>query len=73
MEKTQSDQPEKCSKCNNFPEDILMLACGHDLCLLCAAKVFHKASEAKYTKQTNVSIKKYLYFPLNFNKKGHSM
>ena len=55
MEKTQSDQPEKCSKCTNFPEDILMLACGHDLCLLCAAKVFQK-SEAKYSRPNSVKF-----------------
>lgn len=31
------DQPQPCTKCNNLPEDILMLACSHDLCLNCAA------------------------------------
>eukprot|EP00828_Plagiopyla_frontata_P004391 TRINITY_DN11570_c0_g1_i1.p1 TRINITY_DN11570_c0_g1~~TRINITY_DN11570_c0_g1_i1.p1 ORF type:complete len:274 (-),score=38.78 TRINITY_DN11570_c0_g1_i1:46-867(-) len=36
----QNDQPEKCSRCQEFPEDILMLTCNHDLCLLCAATVF---------------------------------
>ncbi|CAD8195008.1 unnamed protein product [Paramecium octaurelia] len=30
----------KCSKCLNVPDDILMLTCSHDLCLLCAAKSF---------------------------------
>ena len=29
--------PQPCKKCNNLPEDILMLACSHDLCLNCAA------------------------------------
>lgn len=30
-------EPQSCYKCNRLPEDILMLACGHDLCLECAA------------------------------------
>ncbi|CAK59010.1 unnamed protein product (macronuclear) [Paramecium tetraurelia] len=30
----------KCSKCSKVPDDILMLTCSHDLCLLCAAKSF---------------------------------
>ena len=63
MEKTQSDQPEKCSKCSNFPEDILMLACGHDLCLLCAAKVFQK-TESKHSRPN--SVKHFSIFPLIF-------
>lgn len=29
--------PQTCTKCNSLPEDILMLACSHDLCLNCAA------------------------------------
>lgn len=29
--------PQTCTKCNTLPEDILMLACAHDLCLNCAA------------------------------------
>lgn len=53
MEKSSIDQPEKCSKCGNFPEDILMLACSHDLCLLCAAKVFQK-SDSRYSRNSNV-------------------
>jgi hypothetical protein len=45
-------QAEKCALCNNYPgtstidklkDDILMLACNHDLCLNCAAKVFHES------------------------------
>lgn len=31
-------EPQSCYKCNDLPEDILMLACNHDLCLECAAK-----------------------------------
>lgn len=35
-----ADEPEKCAKCGQYPEDILMLSCNHDLCLNCAAVVF---------------------------------
>lgn len=31
-------EPQSCYKCNTLPEDILMLACTHDLCLTCAAE-----------------------------------
>ncbi len=30
-------EPQTCTKCGTLPEDILMLACNHDLCLNCAA------------------------------------
>ncbi|CAD8095977.1 unnamed protein product [Paramecium sonneborni] len=30
----------KCSKCLKVPDDILMLTCSHDLCLICAARSF---------------------------------
>ncbi len=52
MDKEAIDQPEKCSKCSCFPEDILMLACSHDLCLNCAAKTLQK-SENKFSRQPN--------------------
>jgi hypothetical protein len=32
--------PQCCAKCKDFPEDILMLSCSHDLCLPCAAQRF---------------------------------
>ena len=35
-------QPENCAKCGSLPEDILMLTCNHDLCLLCSAKNYHR-------------------------------
>jgi hypothetical protein len=31
---------EKCFACDTIPDDILMLACNHDLCLKCAANSF---------------------------------
>lgn len=31
-------EPQSCYKCSDLPEDILMLACSHDLCLDCAAE-----------------------------------
>lgn len=32
-----ANEPQRCIKCHKIPEDILMLACSHDLCLDCAA------------------------------------
>ena len=29
--------PQLCTKCKKLPEDILMLACSHDICLPCSA------------------------------------
>ena len=48
------DQPQPCTKCKKLPEDILMLACGHDLCLDCAAD--RLAFEMKKKKPANVSL-----------------
>jgi hypothetical protein len=31
------EEPQACTKCGYTPEDILMLSCGHDLCLHCAS------------------------------------
>lgn len=44
--------PQSCTKCNNLPEDILMLACSHDLCLNCASD--RLAFEMKKKKNANV-------------------
>lgn len=44
--------PQSCTKCSCFPEDILMLACSHDLCLNCAAD--RLAFEMKKKKNANV-------------------
>ena len=38
----ESSQPENCAKCGSLPEDILMLTCNHDLCLVCSAKNYHR-------------------------------
>ena len=48
------DQPQPCTKCKNLPEDILMLACGHDLCLDCASD--RLAFEMKKKKPANVFL-----------------
>lgn len=45
--------PQTCTKCNTLPEDILMLACSHDLCLNCAAD--RLAFEMKKKKPASVS------------------
>lgn len=34
------ENPDICSNCGNLPQDILMLACNHDLCLDCSANIF---------------------------------
>lgn len=44
--------PQSCTKCSCFPEDILMLACSHDLCLNCASD--RLAFEMKKKKNANV-------------------
>ncbi len=46
------DQPQPCTKCKKLPEDILMLACSHDLCLDCASD--RLAFEMKKKKPANV-------------------
>lgn len=46
--------PQTCTKCNNLPEDILMLACSHDLCLNCASD--RLAFELKKKKPATVFI-----------------
>ncbi|CAD8181025.1 unnamed protein product [Paramecium pentaurelia] len=40
----------KCSKCLKVPDDILMLTCNHDLCLLCAAKSFSQQQSKRNKK-----------------------
>ena len=57
------DQPQPCTKCNNLPEDILMLACGHDLCLNCASERLN--FELKKRKPANVHFK-INYFRVSF-------
>lgn len=49
---SQMDQPQPCTKCKKLPEDILMLACSHDLCLDCASE--RLAFEMKKKKGANV-------------------
>lgn len=47
------EDPQACTKCGCMPEDILMLACNHDLCLNCASD--RLAFEMKKNKNTNVT------------------
>lgn len=47
------EDPQACTKCGCMPEDILMLACSHDLCLNCASD--RLAFEMKKNKNANVS------------------
>ena len=48
------ENPDICSSCGNLPQDILMLACNHDLCLDCSAKLFCKQKD--YQIQSFVKI-----------------
>jgi hypothetical protein len=54
------DQPQPCTKCNTLPEDILMLACSHDLCLNCAADRLN--FEMKKRKPANVPLNNLFIF-----------
>jgi hypothetical protein len=49
-----NQEPQSCTKCGCMPEDILMLACSHDLCLNCASD--RLAFEMKKNKNANVSV-----------------
>ncbi len=51
------EQPQPCTKCHNLPEDILMLACSHDLCLNCASERLN--FEMKKRKPANVIFLNY--------------
>lgn len=51
--------PQTCTKCSCLPEDILMLACSHDLCLNCAAD--RLAFEMKKTKKANSIVCEFCY------------
>ncbi len=46
------ETPQPCTKCNTLPDDILLLACSHDLCLNCAAE--RLSFEMKKKKPANV-------------------
>lgn len=48
------NEPQRCIKCHKIPEDILMLACSHDLCLDCAAE--RLSFELKKKKTANVML-----------------
>ena len=37
-----SAQSVNCAKCGQLPEDILILTCDHNLCLICAARNLQK-------------------------------
>lgn len=62
------DQPQPCTKCKKLPEDILMLACSHDLCLDCASE--RLSFEMKKKKNANVRKERYRASPARFATKG---
>lgn len=51
--------PQSCTKCSSLPEDILMLACSHDLCLNCASD--RLAFEMKKKKNANSIVCEFCY------------
>lgn len=61
--------PQTCTKCSSLPEDILMLACSHDLCLNCASD--RLAFELKKKKNANVSIWPFRVLSVNSVMKEH--
>ncbi|KRX06085.1 hypothetical protein PPERSA_09697 [Pseudocohnilembus persalinus] len=48
METEFDQQAQQCSLCENFPDDILMLACNHDLCLQCAASSYYQEHDQQF-------------------------
>jgi hypothetical protein len=44
-----------CAKCGRHPDDILILSCDHNLCLLCAAKNMRR-EQAKGAHTYHVTI-----------------
>ena len=66
----QQEDPQACTKCGCMPEDILMLACSHDLCLNCASD--RLAFEMRKNKNTNVySLLSRQLFVKSVTKKPH--
>lgn len=66
------EDPQACTKCGCMPEDILMLACSHDLCLNCASD--RLAFEMRKNKNTNVNSGSLrLLFVRSAMKKHHLM
>ena len=50
------EDPQACTKCGCMPEDILMLACAHDLCLNCASdRLAFEMKKAKNPQTVNVT------------------
>ena len=57
-EEASNEEAFACAKCGTAHEDILILGCDHNLCLLCAAKNLQR-EEAKSTHKYQVYI--YIY------------
>ena len=47
------EQPPSCTRCGIVPEEMLVLSCGHNLCIDCASRNFRR-EQAKSKIQTNV-------------------
>eukprot|EP00347_Sterkiella_histriomuscorum_P002534 403367782 len=51
----ETDQTLVCAKCHNSPDDLLILTCDHNLCLMCASKNLQRESKkAAHSFQTVV-------------------
>lgn len=48
------DQLEFCGRCRQYPENILMLSCSHDLCLDCAAQVFDSPENSQAREKSGI-------------------
>ena len=44
------DKPSHCFKCKKTPDDILMLECSHDICLLCAGELLNQSKQKENDK-----------------------
>lgn len=44
----------ECAKCGENPEDVLILTCGHDLCLDCAAINLHDQEQKQQNSYATV-------------------
>jgi Zinc finger, C3HC4 type (RING finger) len=46
-----------CAKCEDNPDDILILTCEHNLCLTCAAKNLHEQEQKQKNSFSVISLK----------------
>ena len=55
-----------CAKCGTTPDDVLILTCDHNLCLICAAKNLRREqAKTKHSFQVYIYIYIYIYIDSN--------